>query len=523
MMSEANWISRGEASLRQACLHANVPPLAGCGPGAQVKGMVTRFCPKCGSQTGALFCPDDGIATFELATRSPSRGVLQPGDIVAERYRVTALLGQGGHGAVYEAHHLGGLGLVALKVLSVGQADQVAMRRFFREARVTAGLKHANTVRMFDLGQMPDGTLFLVMERLHGVTLEDLLRRRLGQDAVLDQAEAIDIALEVLQSLSEAHGQGLVHRDLKPANIMLTQVDGERCVKVLDFGIAWAQDAALTTTGHAVGTPMYMSPEQCSTQPVDVRSDLYSLAVILFRCVVGRPPFVDPQALALMYAHNHMPPPSLVEATRTAIGPGFAAAVARGLAKQPSDRFDSARQMRAALQAARGEALTILPRTVDVTQDQLPVATPPRSMIVSPPTPQAASILPAPRARRSPRWPLALAASGLVLAGAAWSLTRPHVTQDPVVNTVITPASVVAPTVPLAPRVAVNSTLPVATAPAVAIPAPSVTALTSAVALPPTEALPVRGQHPPKHQKSGAHAHGSTADHGIEATLPGDD
>jgi len=487
-----------------------------------MQGMDTRFCPKCGSHTGALFCPSDGIATFDLAPLGSSGGRLQPGDIVAGKYRVMTLLGQGGQGAVYEAEHLGGLGLVALKVLNVGQADPTMMRRFYREARVTSGLKHANTVRLFDLGQTPGGALFLVMERLQGVTLEVLLRQRLGQDRVLSQDEAIDIALDVLQSVSEAHGQGLIHRDLKPANIMLTEVDGERCVKVLDFGIAWAQDGSLTTTGHAVGTPTYMSPEQCSAQTLDLRSDLYALAVILFRCVAGRPPFMDPQALSLMYAHNHMPPPSLTEVTRTPLGPAFTAVVTRGLAKQPADRFDTARVMRSALQAARGEALTIQPKSLDITQDQLPVATPaPSTVDPLSVAYEEAKGRPALHARGLFRWPLIVATVGLVLAGAAWNLTRRSVPQVRVDNGASLPRPVTA--VPATPLVVSRPTPTLAVAlPAVISPSVASVAPSSVGTKRNEVAAPVRGQPLPS-RKNPPKTRTPTAERGIEATLPEDD
>lgn len=499
-------------------------------------GMDTRFCPQCGSHTHAALCPSDGIATFELAPQNPSSGALQPGDIVAERYRVTALLGQGGHGAVYEAEHLGGLGLVALKVLSPGQTDPTAIRRFYREARVTSGLKHANTVRLFDLGQMPGGALFLVMERLQGITLEEWLRQRWAVGDVVSQNEAIDIALHLLQSLSEAHGQGLIHRDLKPANIMLTQVDGERCVKVLDFGIAWAQDMALTTAGHAVGTPAYMSPEQCSALPLDPRSDLYSLAVLLFRCVVGRPPFVDPQALSLMYAHNHMPPPSLAEVTRTPIGPAFAAVVARGLAKQPADRFDTARLMRAALQAARGEALTILPKVSDTTQDGLPATMPQpvtlESVLVAPDRTNRSAPSPTPAIRHRKtvaRGPLIVASASLVLAGAAWALTRNPGPQGRATPGSSAPSRAIE--APPAPVVAARSTPPVAI-PAQVVAPPQVVSPPLAPADPPppvppaptqAETAPFRNKRLHRHGHPATHDRPAGSEHGIEATLPGDD
>lgn len=312
-----------------------------------------RFCPNCGTRSDAPFCPNDHVATFELKTSDPDGARLTLGDVVAGKYRVTRMLGRGGFGAVYEADHTGGLGKVALKLLILADQNEDDIKRFYREAQVTAHLKHANTVRVFDVGQLPSGALFLAMELLHGISLEDELKQRLKRDEVMSHAEAIEMAIDVLKSLSEAHGQGLVHRDLKLTNLMIVEVDGEKLVKVLDFGIAHVQDSSLTGTGHALGTPLYMSPEQCGAQPLDARSDLYALGVILYRCVVGRAPFVDPNPLAIMFAHTSQMPPDLFNNTRTELSSAFVDIVKRALAKKPADRFANAREMRQALENAR--------------------------------------------------------------------------------------------------------------------------------------------------------------------------
>jgi len=328
-----------------------------------------RFCPNCGTRTAETFCPQDQVATFELKAADPDGARLSAGEVVAGKYRVTRILGRGGFGAVYEAEHTGGLGKVALKVLILAEQNLDDIKRFYREAQVTAQLKHPNTVRVFDVGQLPSGALFLAMELLHGVSLEDELKARLKAGQVVPHAEAIDIAIDVLKSLSEAHGNGLVHRDLKPANLMLIEVDGERMVKVLDFGIAHVQDSSLTGSGHALGTPVYMSPEQCSAQPLDARSDLYALGIILYRCVVGRAPFADPNPLAIMFAHASQPPPELFDAARTEISQAFHDIVSRALAKNPSDRYANAREMRQALEQARSAPTLPLRQTQSYASD----------------------------------------------------------------------------------------------------------------------------------------------------------
>lgn len=212
-----------------------------------------RFCPHCGTRTADAFCPKDQVATFELKASDPEGARLNAGDVVAGKYRITGMLGRGGFGAVYAADHTGGLGKVALKVLILADQNPDDIKRFYREAQVTAQLKHANTVRVFDVGQLPSGALFLAMELLHGISLEDELKQRHKNFQVLTHSEAIDMAIDVLKSLSEAHSNGLVHRDLKPANLMIIEVDGDKMVKVLDFGIAHVQDSSLTGSGHALG------------------------------------------------------------------------------------------------------------------------------------------------------------------------------------------------------------------------------------------------------------------------------
>ncbi len=282
--------------------------------------------------------------------------VVREGDLIAQRYRVTGILGRGGFGAVYSAEHTGTQQKVALKMLlsSGAGASDSETRRFYREAQVTANLKHPNTVRVFDVGETPAGALFIAMELLHGPTLESLLNSRFNAGQVLEESETIVIANGILRSLQEAHGQQLVHRDLKPANIMLADSgDDEPVVKVLDFGIARRKDSSLTEAGTALGTPIYMSPEQCTGSDIDGRSDLYSLGIILYRCVAGEPPFADPNPLTLMFQHVAGEVPDLRAKARTAVSDAFVDAVKRALSKAPADRFATARDMRQALDLAR--------------------------------------------------------------------------------------------------------------------------------------------------------------------------
>ena len=235
------------------------------------------------------------------------------GRIFDRRYRINELIGSGGMGAVYRATQLGMNREVALKVLGRGVADSDKQaHRFKQEARASSRLQHPNTIRVFDSGQTEDGRLFLAMEYLKGDTLTEVLKKE--KTFSIDRAS--HIARQICNSLAEAHQNGIVHRDLKPDNIFITDIFGEHdFVKVLDFGIAKSSDseemASLTQTGFICGTPRYLSPEQALGRPVDGRSDLYSLGVILYELLTGAPPFMAATPIALVMKHIHEAAPDL--------------------------------------------------------------------------------------------------------------------------------------------------------------------------------------------------------------------
>lgn len=240
------------------------------------------------------------------------------GELLGGRFLVLKKIGAGGMGAVYRARQEGMDRDVAVKVLlgDLTENDTV-LRRFTLEALAVSRLKHPNTIQIFDYGTTPQGNPYIAMEMLEGSTLHDVLRK----ERPLPIRRALKIMSQVAASLGEAHGKGIVHRDLKPENIFLIDVSGNPdFVKVLDFGVAKMADSkdekgTLTQAGSIFGTPRYMSPEQCSAQPVDHRSDIYALGVILFEMVTGIPPFVSDQPLTLLLSHvNELPPqPSSVE------------------------------------------------------------------------------------------------------------------------------------------------------------------------------------------------------------------
>jgi serine/threonine-protein kinase len=270
--------------------------------------------------------------------------------IVAGRFRIECEIGRGGMGTVYRATHLGLERPVAIKVLKQEfAASREVAERFMREARTMARLKHPRAAMIFDAGSLADGRPFIVMEHVQGATLAEALARE-GRFA---PARAVEIAAEICDVLSEAHALGIVHRDLKPSNIMLN----ERGVCVLDFGIAKVlatstevtRTHATTETGLVIGTPRYMSPEQCLGQTIGPASDLYSVGVLLYEMLAGRPPFIDPLSSAVLVKQATSAPPLLLSLNPEVPRP-LAAAVHTLLAKNPAQRPAKAADARALLE-----------------------------------------------------------------------------------------------------------------------------------------------------------------------------
>ena len=323
---------------------------------------VMRTCPQCGETTMHAVCPQDASATVQLRSQPLP---WTTGAIIDRRYRLETLLGRGGYGAVFAALDLENGESRALKLLSpTDRLDDV--RRFHREADILARLRSPHTVRVLGRGPTADGSLYLAMELLRGISLHQWLRERAEAGSALTEAEARVVGIQVLLSLEEAHAQGLVHRDLKPSNVMVSHEASGTVVRVVDFGIAHVRDTSVgdddpatlldrvTATGKVMGTPSFMSPEQCMGGALDGRSDLYSLGVLLYRCAAGELPFDDPNPLTLMYNHVHAPPRDLLTVAKTPVSVAFAEIVVRALAKSPADRFADARAMRLSLEASAG-------------------------------------------------------------------------------------------------------------------------------------------------------------------------
>ncbi len=282
------------------------------------------------------------------------------GRLIEGQFRVRRRLGRGAMGAVYEAEQVGGARRYAVKVLSAkvgGAGDLVA--RFEREARASGLLQHPNIVAVHACGRLDEDLPYLVMELVDGPGLGDVL-----EGGALAPARALLVARQMLSAVGYAHGLGMVHRDLKPDNVMLARgPGGVEQVKILDFGIVrLVGDAAveeigtetLTQTGTVLGTPTYMAPEQALARSLDGRADLYAIGCILFEMLVGRPPFQGADAMAVLKQHVSAPPPRLASAGLKSghCTDALEELVARSLAKKPGDRFATAGDMIAGIDAA---------------------------------------------------------------------------------------------------------------------------------------------------------------------------
>jgi serine/threonine-protein kinase len=280
---------------------------------------------------------------------------------LADRYTIERELGRGGTATVYLAQDLRHGRRVALKVLQPDLAAGLGAERFLREIQLVAGLTHPNILPLFDSGQA-DGLLYYAMPFIEG----DSLRDRLVRDKIVEVPEALRLGREVAEALAYAHDHGIVHRDIKPENILLSSGHAV----VMDFGIARAIDAAsdvrLTGMGAAVGSPMYMSPEQADANPqVDGRSDIYSLGCVLYEAVTGKTPFSGSSAMALMVSHL-LETPLPLRVVRPSLPVGLEAVIGKAMAREPARRFATAAEYAAALaalEAGNDPGVRLEPRT----------------------------------------------------------------------------------------------------------------------------------------------------------------
>jgi serine/threonine-protein kinase len=376
---------------------------------------------------------------------------VQPGDVVAGKYRVDRILGAGAMGVVVAAMHLDLQEKVALKfMLPAVLGSSEAVERFLREARAAVRLKSQHVCRVLDVGRTPEGAPYIVMEYLEGTDVHELLARR----RVLPVPEAADIVRQVCEAMAEAHAIGIVHRDLKPQNLFLTRnARGAELVKVLDFGVSKAasdMSAALATHTQAImGSPAYMSPEQLrSSKNVDGRADIWSLGTILYQLTTGRLPYTAETLFALAGEIMDDAPVEPPRKHRPDLPAAFEAIVLRALEKDRERRFATVDELASALEpfaaergarlrrpisspalpaaAAQAVADTIAPPALGTAETVAPAAVAAVASARAPSPPGTKSTLSgaasevvsvaSPPARR--RWPLAVG-GGLVAAVAA--------------------------------------------------------------------------------------------------------
>ncbi|MBA4156464.1 MAG: protein kinase [Gemmatimonadetes bacterium] len=374
-----------------AFAHGDLPGAEPIVPGAGDDG-AAKVCPFCGTGYGSDvgFCPRDGTA---LRPKVRSNDLI--GQIVAERYHILKKLGEGGMGQVYLAEHVKMGRRCAIKVMHPAlRTDADAISRFGREAANASRINHPHVADVYDFGESRDGLIYLAMEFVEGEPLSLLLRR----ESPLPVARATEITRQVADALVAAHEIGLVHRDLKPDNILLARGrDGSDVAKVVDFGIAKAVQSSgqnLTRTGFVVGTLHYMSPEQLIGDPIDGRSDVYSLGCILYEMLVGERPFDGPSGEVVITRRLTEPPPR-PRTRNPAVPEALDKLVVRALARSPGDRIQSAAELRDSLRALSPGRLAYTPPS-----------TPPNPVEPADPlSPTPASTSPAPFPPPVPRQP----------------------------------------------------------------------------------------------------------------------
>lgn len=314
-------------------------------------GRAVGLTPVCGYESFVGFSSRD-VPEETIYSR---RGEIKVGDLVADRYEIASIIGEGGMGLVYKARHVLMKRHVALKMIR-GEfvANQTMMQRFHQEAQAVSKLQHENIVTVYDFGVTLDGAPYLVMDYLDGRSLSDVI----VEQGRIPLDEALEIFLQACNALQHAHKKGIIHRDFKSSNLMICKEGDRSIVKVVDFGMAklmrpdsdsqFIQE--LTQTGEIFGSPLYMSPEQCRGQRLDERSDMYSLACVMYYALTGIPPFLGENVLDTLQKQIHdnpLPPHS----HNPAIPADVEGIILKALRKNPDDRYQSVTELLVDLKA----------------------------------------------------------------------------------------------------------------------------------------------------------------------------
>ncbi len=418
------------------------------------------------------------------------------GDVLAGKYRIERVLGQGGMGVVVAAMHLQLNQRVAIKLLLEGATAEI-VERFQREARAAVRLKCQHVARVIDVGELPNGAPFMVMEYLDGNDLSQIVR---GSGA-LSVPDAVLYLLHACEAIGEAHSIGIIHRDLKPANLFLTRAaDGSSTVKVLDFGISKTAEAegaegagmSLTKTTAVLGSPLYMSPEQMkSARSADARSDIWSLGAIVYELLTGGVPFNATTFTELVLMVN-MESPRSIATVRTDVPPGLEAAVLKCLEKKPENRYANVAELAFAI-APYGppQALASADRVARTLEAVGLASTGPRSLRASAPEPATAgsitalsSSAPAPieAQGRGRIVPILGAVAAIAVGAVAAFVVMTRHPQAPAAADPGRPVAIeTAPVAPIVPPSAVAVVAPAVT-PSAAAPPPSTTTAPTASA-----------------------------------------
>ncbi len=331
-----------------------------------------KVCPECagGAYGSPVKCAECG---HDLSEVGDLQGDDIAGAVIERKYRLLECIGEGAMGWVYRGVHLALDSSVAVKLMKPSaEQNSTNDKRFAREARAASRLNNPHIISITDFGRTPGGILFIVSEYLRGVTLSELLEN----NGALPVPRTLQIADQLLSGLDEAHSASLVHRDLKPDNLMITPLrSGEDFVKILDFGIAklnTAQSSKLTHQGEVIGTPTYMAPEQIRGKEVTPKTDLYACGAMIYEMLVGVPPFDSDAVMEVLGMHLSQAPTPMAEMSPGLDVPeSLEQAVMRALAKDPDERFETADELRHALQSVASEQADI--------QQECPVCGHPRA------------------------------------------------------------------------------------------------------------------------------------------------